>query len=54
MIKKAFTTILKDLDFHSFKENIKIFLQDVINDENLKLDDNKIRENIINIFLIVI
>lgn len=50
MIKKAFTTILKDLDFHSFKENIKIFLQDVINDENLKLDDNKIRENIINIF----
>lgn len=50
MIKKAFTTILKDLDFHSFKENIKIFLQDVINDENLELDDNKIRENIINIF----
>lgn len=38
------------MDFHSFKENIKIFLQDVINDENLKLDDNKIRENIINIF----
>lgn len=50
MITKAFTTILKDLEFHSFKENIKIFLQDVINDENLKLDDNKIRENIVNIF----